>query len=459
MDNDFWSFRYINKKNIALINEFNESVTYEELNDDVEKFIERLPTSQIFLFLKVKNTYKSIVAYLACLRSKNPFLLIDSKIENYFLTQLVEIYCPNYLVDELNLKLLNKNKNNFHPQLAMLLSTSGSTGAPKLVRLSHNNIVSNTQSIVKYLAIKESDCAITTLPMSYSYGLSIINTHLYAGACIVINQHSVLDPKFWDKIKTHHVVTMAGVPFSYQMLKKLDYSRFDTSSIRYLTQAGGKLDASTLNYFHQKCQVLGQQFIVMYGQTEASPRMSYVPADVGVDKLNSIGIAIPDGKLFLMDNSRREITFPFIEGELTYAGPNVMLGYAESIFDLQKGDEQSQILATGDLGYFDEDGFFYVTGRIKRFIKLFGLRISLDVIDSWLLKNEIKAVTVGQDDLLVICYESATKEQASETKREIATTFKINIRNIKVIIIDKLPRINGGKMDYKALNSMAFDES
>ena len=457
MNNKFWYFNHIDKKSTALINELDEPVTYQQLDDAIENFIERLPNYQILVFLKVQNTYKSIVGYLACLRSKNPFLLIDSKIENSFLTQLIETYSPNYLLEELTLKKLKEDKKTLHPDLAMLLSTSGSTGTPKLVRLSYENITSNTQSIVEYLGIRETDYTITTLPMSYSYGLSIINTHLHAGASIVIDGHNFFEQKFWDKVKRHNVVTMAGVPFSYQLLKKLNYSRFDTSSIRYLTQAGGKLDTATLRYFHQECETLKQQFIVMYGQTEASPRMSYVPANMAVEKLNSIGIAIPNGRLFLNDSDGTEITTPFVEGELTYIGPNVMLGYAENALDLQKGDQQNSLLATGDIGYFDEDSFFYITGRTKRFIKLFGLRISLDEIDSWLAKNNIKAVTVGKDDLLTICHELATQKLANETRKKTAKTFKINISCINVIIIDKVPRINGGKVDYKKLNSLAFN--
>ena len=457
MDNKFWYFNHINKKNIALINELNEPVTYQQLNNAIESFIERLPDYQILVFLKVQNSYKSIVGYLACLRSKNPFLLIDAKIENSFLTQLIETYAPNYLLEELTLKQLNTDQNRFPTDLAMLLSTSGSTGSPKLVRLSHENITSNTQAIVEYLGIGETDCTITTLPMSYSYGLSIINTHLHAGASIVLNDQSLLAQKFWEKVKTHHVVTIAGVPFSYQLLKKLNYTRFDTSSIRYLTQAGGKLDTETLGYFYQACKALGQQFIVIYGQTEASPRISYVPADMAGDKLNSIGIAIPNGRLFLSDSHGTEITSPFVEGELTYVGANVMLGYAENALDLQKGDQQKSLLATGDIGHFDEDGFFYITGRTKRFIKLYGIRMSLDEIDNWLAKNNIKAVTVGQDDLLTIFHESTSQNMVNETRKKIAKTFKINISCIKVIVIDKVPRINGGKIDYKTLNSLAFN--
>ncbi|MGB5446030.1 MAG: AMP-binding protein, partial [Psychromonas sp.] len=427
MNSEFWSFNHINKNNIALINELNEPVTYQQLNNEIESFIEKLPDHQILVFLKVKNSYKSIVGYLACLRSKNPFLLIDSKIESGFLTQLIETYAPNYLLKELTLEELNTDKNNFPSDLAMLLSTSGSTGSPKLVRLSHENITSNTRAIVEYLGIKETDCTITTLPMSYSYGLSIINTHLHAGASIVLNDHSFLEQKFWDKVKTHQVATIAGVPFSYQLLKRLNYSRFDTASIRYLTQAGGKLDTETLGYFYQTCDALGQQFIVMYGQTEASPRISYVPAKMAADKPNSIGIAIPNGRLFLNDNHGNEITTPFVEGELTYEGANVMLGYAENALDLQKGDHQKGLLATGDIGYFDETGFFYITGRTKRFIKLYGIRISLDEIDNWLTQNNIKAVSAGKDDSLTICHESASQKLANETRKKIAKTFKINI--------------------------------
>ena len=457
MNNEFWSFSHVNKNNIAFINEHSEPITYQQLNNAIENFIEKLPKHRILVFLKVQNSYNSVVAYLACLRSENPFLLIDSKIDNNLLTNLIASYSPNYLIDDLNLKLLSQKEIKLHPNLAMMLSTSGTTGTPKLVRLSRNNLLSNTGAIVQYLGIKESDCAITTLPMSYSYGLSIINTHLYAGACIVINENTFFEPIFWEKVNRYNVVTISGVPFSFQLLKKLDYSRFDTSSIRYLTQAGGKLDHETLRYFHQKCVTIGQEFIVMYGQTEASPRMSYVPANRLVDKIGSIGIAVPDGRLFINDKDGGEITTPFVEGEIVYTGENVMLGYAENSLDLQKGDAQNSLLHTGDLGHFDEDGFFYVTGRMRRFIKLYGLRISLDAIDNWLLQNKIKAITVGKDDLLVICQESTTPLLANKTRQKVARSFKINIHSIKVIIIDEVPRVNGGKVNYKQLNDVAFN--
>ena len=459
MNNEFWNFNRINKNNIALIDESEHQITYEQLNDAIDQFILELPSFKSLIFLKVKNTYKSIVGYLACLRGGHPFLLIDSKIESSLLAQLIDIYEPNCLIEELTLTGLNKVRKIFHTDLAMLLSTSGSTGTPKLVRLSTQNIISNTLSIVEYLAISERDCAITMLPMNYSFGMSIINTHLCAGARIVLNDCHLFDQKFWERVKTYHVTTLTGVPFSYQLLKRLDYSRFDTSSVRYLTQAGGKLDVDTLRYFSEKCAALGQKFIVMYGQTEASPRISYVPAKKLSSKIGSIGIAVPNGRLFLNDSYDVEITTPFVEGQLTYSGPNVMLGYAENCLDLQKGNTQQNVLSTGDIGYFDDDQFFYITGRIKRFIKLFGLRISLDAIDNWLLKNEIQGIAVGKDDLLVICYELGAEKQATEARKKIACIFQINISHINTVIIDKIPRINGGKVDYKTLNSLAIDKS
>lgn len=446
MINEFWNFDGIDAGAIALVTENLEAVSYEQLESDVISFSKRLPQARSLVFLSVGNDYNSVVTYLACLKKGYPFLILDIDLDESLKEPLFEQYQPNLHIESGNIKVLNEDTYTFHKDLAMMMSTSGTTGSPKLVRLSRDNLSSNASSIQEYLNIPPSDVAITTLPMSYSYGLSVINSHLASGACIVLNNDGVLTREFWNKVATYKVSTFSGVPFTFQMLKKLNYQRFKTDSIRYLTQAGGKLDDSTLEYFSRVCGDLNQDFIVMYGQTEASPRISYVPAKQLANKIGSIGVPIPGGRLEVQVD-KVVTTSSFTEGEIIYSGDNVMMGYAECIDDLALGDTQGKLLCTGDIGYF------YITGRAKRFIKLFGLRISLDEIDNWLAKKGLESVSSGNDDGLVVLY---VKESIiiDEIKLELATEFKLNANFITFQEVDEIPRKNGGKVDFKKINQL-----
>lgn len=453
---NFWDIDNSASNNTAVITESDCKITYEQLRKDIQDFSKKLPKTRSFVFLLADNTYVSLVSYLSCLYAKQPFLLMDLQIERGLLDTLVMQYHPNILIKSGDIQVLHSEVFELFPDLAMMLSTSGTTGSPKLVRLSYNNLASNARSIVDYLGIGDSEVAITTLPMSYSYGLSIINSHLLARATIVLNDFGVVTRDFWAKIKNYSVTSFAGVPYVFQMLKRLKYTRFDTSSIRYITQAGGKLDNETIEYFLAECSALKQRFVVMYGQTEASPRISYVPPQELATKVGSIGIAIPEGELYLIDSTGKRVYSPYVEGEIVYRGANVMLGYAETTKDLALADEQKRVLKTGDLGYFDEDGYFFITGRAKRFIKLFGLRIGLDSIDYWLSSKSINAVSTGSDDKLFICFEGENHD-LNEVKRTLAKEFKLNINAIQSVKIKNIPRKNGGKVDFKMLNKMILE--
>lgn len=448
--NYYWYFGDDSKNRVAIVTENENLITYSQLDSDVKQKMALLPQTRSLVFLSVSNDYDSVVWYLACLRAEHPTLLLEKDLDEILQKQLLEKYKPNLLINHEVINL-HSTKYDMHEDLALLMSTSGTTGSPKLVKLSKNNIVSNAHSIAEYLELNKDDVAISTLPMSYSFGLSILNSHLAIGASIVLNENSLMSRDFWNKIERFKVTSFSGVPFIFQMLKKLNYKRFSSSSIRYLTQAGGKLDDETIRYFNSVCNELGQKFYVMYGQTEASPRISYVPFECLEKKIGSIGIPIPFGNLQILDGNQI-ISSPKTEGELVYSGPNVMMGYAESIIELALGNINKGILHTGDLGYFDEDGYFYITGRAKRFIKLFGLRISLDGIDSWLLSQGVDAVSTGTDDCLIICYSSALDVESLKIK--ICKEFKLNANFVVFKNVDSIPRKNGGKVDFKLLNEI-----
>ncbi|HAS6190393.1 AMP-binding protein [Vibrio vulnificus] len=454
MSIDFINTGFISNVNvlnhkIAIIDENGFEKSYADMARDIDVNSNKMPSGRPLVFLKIGNDYDGVIDYLTCLKLRIPFLILDRGLEDTLLSGLVDKYHPNYLIDKGEVIELSKFEHTVHDDLAILLSTSGSTGTPKLVRLSHRNINSNTKSIVEYLGLTNTDVAITSMPMSYSYGLSILNTHLLANATVILNDDPVISRSFWDKVNNYNVTSISGVPFTFQMLKRIKFDTYELPSLRYLTQAGGKLDKPTLDYLYSCTSNKKQQLFIMYGQTEASPRISYIEYDNTV-KNGCIGTSVPGGKLEVRDVNSGKTLAANCEGEIVYSGPNVMLGYAENPLDLNLGDVQLGILHTGDIGHFDNEGLFYVTGRTKRFIKLFGTRINLDAIDSWLLNNGYFGSSLGDDDRLIVVLESDAQLD-KDILSEISNFFKINRNFIRVKFVNEIPRKISGKIDFTAL--------
>ncbi|WP_271853824.1 AMP-binding protein [Planococcus maritimus] len=417
------------------------------------------------VFCLCANNKESLFAYVGFLRGDIVPVLLDASIQADRLHRLIQLYQPAYIWANTEREDLAKTmdrpfefgdyalfkcpavyQHEMDERLALLLTTSGSTGSPKFVRLSYENIFSNAHSIKEYLDIQEDDKPITTLPMSYSYGLSIINSHLVCGAAIILTDASILKKEFWDLCKERQATTFGGVPFVYEMLDKLKFEQFDLPSLRTLTQAGGKLNAKLSTKFAEVCRQKGIRFFTMYGQTEATARMSYLPDDKSLEKAGSIGIAIPGGELMLLDGAGEPITTAHVNGELIYKGANVSLGYAESSADLSKADDNHGTLHTGDLAYVDEDGYFFITGRTKRIIKIAGNRISLDEVEGLLNEHGHECVCAGTDDKLFIY---TVKEDQAQIKKIIKGT--LNLKGFKVVAIEEIPRNDFGKILYSEL--------
>ena len=334
--------------------------------------------------------------------------------------------------------------------LAVLLSTSGTTGSPKLVRLSHRNIAANATSIAQYLEIDGGERAIASLPIHYSYGLSVLHSHLVAGASVMLTDHSIMQPEFWSDAARWGVTSFAGVPYSYAILERTALLRTSMpETMRTLTQAGGRLAPESVTELHDLMGERGGRLWVMYGQTEATARISYVPPQALPDKAHTIGIPIPGGRLSVRSGTQLA-TEPDVEGELVYHGPNVMLGYATQPEDLAGEDTQGGELRTGDLGCFDADGFFRVTGRIKRIAKVFGMRQNLDEIESAASAYGPVAAADGGDRIVLWCEADADIEP-DDLRRAVARRFGLNPRAFEVKEIEELPRTAAGKLDYERL--------
>jgi acyl-CoA synthetase (AMP-forming)/AMP-acid ligase II len=234
------------------------------------------------------------------------------------------------------------------------------------------------------------------------------------------------------------------------MLKKLRFEKMNLPSLKYITQAGGKLSIELSAEFADICADKGIEFYVMYGQTEATARMSYLPWEYANTKVGSIGVAIPGGKFWLEDENGNVIKKNDTIGELVYQGDNVTMGYAESCFDLQNDDENNGILRTGDLAKIDPDGFYYITGRNKRFLKMYGNRVNLDEIEELIRTAGYDCVCAGTDDNLKIYITEP--DDKDRIVSYIAKHTGINRAGFSFVHINKIPRNSSGKVRYSALN-------
>jgi acyl-coenzyme A synthetase/AMP-(fatty) acid ligase len=446
------------KDNIALIS-CNAEISYSDVDNLSILFSSKIRKRSL-VFLVCTNTIDSIISYIGIIRSGAVCILIKER--NF--DSLLEKYKPEYIVapsDVLQIQgsfLCGLNSFSLYKtdyiidyevsdDLAILLSTSGSTGSPKFVKISYQNIISNSDSISDYLNISSIDRAVTTMPMNYSYGLSIIHTHLRNGASIIVTDSSLMGRELWDLMKNKKATNFGGVPYTYQMLKKLRFERIELPSLRYVTQAGGKLSQEQTVDFHNICSQKNIDFFVMYGQTEATARMAYLPARALPGKAGSIGCPIPGGEFFLEDTEGKVIEVNETVGELIYYGKNVSIGYSHNCNDLNGIDSNKGCLHTGDLAKRDAEGYYYIVGRKNRFIKVFGNRVNLDELEQIINGYGIECVCTGQEDEINI-YVTDSNIDTVALYNKVMLDTGLNKSAFNLVNIDKIPRNDSGKVIY-----------
>jgi len=431
---------------VALIDaEAGDTWTRARLAEIVARVARTLHSSRKeFVFCACERDVGSVVGYLAAVAAGHAVLLTDRGADAELAEALIERYQPRWILQSEGARVSVTERSpdpdapEIYEELTVLLSTSGTTGSPRLVRLARRNVEANAASIVEYLGIGSAERAIASLPIHYSYGLSVLNSHLAAGASIVLTRESIIRPQFWEHARTYECTSFAGVPYTYAILERTGLLRHHAPpTLQTLTQAGGRLAPEAVIELHDLMASRGGRLFVMYGQTEATARISYVPPDALPGKAGTIGIPIPRGELRVDD------------GELVYRGPNVMLGYAQERADLALGDELRGELRTGDLGRVDEDGFFVITGRSARIAKVFGLRINLDEVEAAARQYGTVAALDGGDAVRLFV-EGAGADPA-EIRSRLATRMHVNPHAFDVRAIETLPTRASGKIDYAAL--------
>lgn len=435
----------------------NLSVSYADLAGRADDFCSQV-RSQLsdvlqrpLVMLEAVNCPESVAAYLGCLRAGWPVILAaegQADPEN----RIFQKYRPNVVYRCRGgagaIELADPEPADLHPDLAVLLSTSGTTGASKLVRLSRENIASNAASIAQYLEVCPDDCAITLLPFHYSYGMSVLHVQLLAGGSLVLTDGSVVDQEVRSLAAASGVTSLAMVPAQFELLDDLAW----LPSLRYVTQAGGRIDSHLADRFATFARNSGWRFYIMYGQTEAGPRMSYLPPEDAQDWSHTIGRPIPGGTLWLEDEAGAEISGTGRTGELVYRGPNVMLGYAAERGELGAVAGPGS-LKTGDMAERLENGYFRITGRASRFIKLLGLRISLDEVERELRESGVSAYVSGSDKCLAVFVLDGSS--IAPLRSKIAQQYGVPESSVAVTALDKAPLLPSGKIDYRSLQRQA----
>lgn len=438
----------------AIITHGGVVVTYTELDKELAELGERLGSSRQLVLIEAKNELEPLLWYLACVRSRHPVMLVPS--DRSDIDALLRTYRPNRRLVKVGgawtMQPLHDEAPAMHDDLAVLLSTSGSTGTAKFVRLSHDNVVANAESICTYLEMTPDDRAITSLPFHYSYGLSVVNSHLIAGGALLLTDQSVVDPTFWSFFRREAATSIAAVPYTFELLDRVGFAGMDLPSLRYVTAAGGRVPPEVVVRYARTASSKGWQLFVMYGQTEATARMAYVPPSLIAQMPGAIGQPIPGGEFELRADDGTTIDEPGRTGELVYRGRNVMMGYARSRDDLAAGPLLTE-LATGDLAQADGRGMYSIVGRKSRFLKLFGLRVALDELEACLHTNGYRAVVSGTDDYLAV----ATLDKGSSTAiRDLvcaASTLPPHV--VAVIEYADYPLLESGKVDYGRIRDEA----
>ena len=446
---------------VAVVDDSGTSFTYGDLCEFAQQFGELLP-KRTLIFILAENTIDSLLGYIGSISNGIVPLVISRNTDAALYNRFRELYSPAYIWEPAVMAEQSADKPIYvfgsyrlvktglkspalNDDLSLLLPTSGSTGSPKLVRHTYWNIEANARNVAEMFKITPNDRPMAALPMHYRMGLSVITSHLYAGATVILSKRSLTDKAFWDTMKSERVTSFTGVPFSYEVLHAIRFFRMNLPDLMIITQGGGKLSTDLFKECCDYAERTGKQFIPTYGQTECTARMAYLPSELASKKIGSIGRAEPNGQLSIIDDDGVETFEGEATGEMVYRGENVTMGYAVCKEDLLKGDENHGIMHTGDIARRDADGCYFIVGRMKRFLKIFGLRIGLDEVEN-LVKSNFKTdcVCSGTDEKLKV--HITNKDIVNEVMSFVLEKTHLYHQSVEVLFIEEIKRNEAGKV-------------
>ncbi len=448
----------------AIIDAFGKQFTYGELERLSMEYQAQIPERSLAMIL-CDYSIETVAFYYCQMSNHVVTMLVDKNLNKELLTRLIQTYEPQFIWCAHKVKdqlkdfaaqiVLQRDGHalvrtpfqpyRMNPKLALLLTTSGSTGSLKLVRLSYENLRCNIRAFIKTVELKESDRGITTMPMHYCFGLSVLHMHWMLGACIYITEYSVMNIKFWKFFEKSRITSLFGVPYTLNMLRQVGFLDKEYHFLRFVLQGGGKLTDQIQTEFGMRLKEKGIRFYTAYGQTEATTYISVLSYKKVIEKTGSVGEPLPGIDISVLNPNGQG------EGELVCQGAVISLGYADDKKDLALDDENKERLYTGDIVSVDQEGDIFIKGRKARFVKVLGARISLDELESVLTRRflEIPFACVGEDDRIrIYCSKEGLEESILGFCRErLSLPGKVT----ECRYIEKLPYLGNGKIDYQYL--------
>jgi acyl-coenzyme A synthetase/AMP-(fatty) acid ligase len=456
-------FLEIDKKKenyIAAVDDSGEKISYGMLAEFANDYQNFIPERSL-VFVLSENSIGALAHYVACVQSRAVPLLIGAETETNQIAKLTQVYKPAYIIAPERLvntvvEILGKEPTLvfsgfgfcllstgmesplLNDELSLLLSTSGSTGSPKLVRHKYGNLESAAENVATVFGWTEDERAVCHLPLHYSMGLNVVNSHLYTGATVCLTKHNLMEDKFWEYVKTNQCTNFTGVPFNYKVMSRLHVDTMDLPCLQTLAQGGGRMPEAEFEKWASYAEASGRRFFATYGTTETSARVSYLPPQLATTKTCSIGGAIPGSTIFIEDD------------ELVVRGPGVTMGYAQCAEDLSRSDDFLGEYHTGDLVRQDTDGCFYIEGRRARFLKLQSVRVDLDDVERLVFEEfGVECVCVGSDEKMIVYIVSDGMEK--EVQSFLLQKTEIYRGLFVVRSIDVIPRGETGKILYGEL--------
>lgn len=454
---------------MAIIDSHGVEMTYGQLIEFVDKLYSKI-AKRTLIFILCENSAGPLAAYVSCLNNRVVPLMVSANMDKDMIRHLIEVYHPEYLwipehmkdtleyssvFEAMRYSLVKTGLESYpmYDDLALLLTTSGSTGSAKYVRHTYNNVCSNAHNVASVFELNENENGMVSLPLQFTQGLNVATSHLLAGATALLSTDNLMQKEFWDFFKKNKATSMTCVPYSVELLDRIRFFRMDLPDFKVLNEGGGRLPDQLFMKCAEYAKNTGRKFIPTYGSTETTSRMAYLPAELSLTKCGSIGRPLPNCCIDLVDDNGELITTENQIGEIVFKGPNVTMGYAECGEDLLKGDERFGVYNTGDLAYFDQDGCFFIVGRKKRFLKIFGYRISLDEAER-MIKDQfhIECACVGTDKKLTVF--TTSREMEDEIIGFMADKTGLHYTAFAVRYLDSIPKNDTGKTQYKLLDAM-----
>ena len=449
----------------ALVDDCGNRISYARLKEDTTRFAEAIP-ERCFVIILADNAVDTIRFYLSCMTACCVPLLLEPNLYPSYLNDYVNRYTPQYLWAPVSWAptLVQWGRITFrtsghvlvqtdfpifpmYPNLALLLTTSGSTGNPKAVRLSRRNLEENSDAIVEALCLVPGDRGITTLPINYTYGMAIVHMHLRVGATLLVTSRKLIDPIFQAFLYQEKITNFQGVPYIHEMMDRLQFYRNPPESLRFVSMGGGKAPEAFQTKLNELFAQRGIRFYALYGQTEGTTMLTKLPDEKLQNDPDCIGVACRGMEAYVDEET----------GELIFRGSSVSLGFAETRDDLCRGDDNHGVLRTGDLARIDDQNRIYLTGRLKRIVNMAGKRLSLDDVETLVQQSfpDVQCACCGSDNNLGIFITGQVSER--DIKYQIATRLRISHLSLSVFYVPEIPRTERGKTDYGKMQKKLVD--